>query len=76
MSLNDLHTTTDPMVWAIEFVKIVRENKIDVTGEDAEGFMVAWFSNLLGAERDAVAFANLTEQEKTASKRKYRWIEA
>jgi hypothetical protein len=45
----DLHTTTDPMVWATEFVRIVRENEIDVAGEDAEGFMVAWFSNLLGA---------------------------
>lgn len=49
----DLHATTDPMVWATEFVRIVRDLNIDVAGDDAEGFMVAWFSNLLGAERDA-----------------------
>lgn len=45
-----LYATTDAMVWAEEFCRIVRENGIDCTDE---GFMVGWFANAIEIGRDA-----------------------
>jgi hypothetical protein len=59
----DLHTTTDPMVWATEFVRVIRDLNIDVAGDDAVGFVVAWFSNLLSAERDLTAGQRWTPEQ-------------
>jgi hypothetical protein len=41
-----LHSTTDAMVWAKEFCRILRENDIRLEDID-EGWMVGWFANAM-----------------------------
>lgn len=43
----DLHGTTDAVVWAKEFIKVVDEIGVEFVTED---LLVTWFANAFGAQ--------------------------
>jgi hypothetical protein len=59
MSTIDLHSTTDAMAWAKEFVKTLREYPETADPHD-EGFMVGWFANAMMAQHDELMNGHLS----------------